>query len=217
MSPAPSEAAAAPGRLARLVFFADLAGTFLFALQGALLAVRADLDPVGMLVLAFSTALVGGLIRDVLIGALPPIALKDWRLASTAFLAAAIVFLLGSHALRLPMLPIIVLDAAALGLFAVAGTIKAHGAGLNPLAAALLGTVTGVGGGVVRDILLARVPLILHSEIYATAAFAGAVLVVAGLRRGLALVPVALAGGLLCFTIRLLAVWQGWNLPRMPY
>lgn len=203
--------------LLRLVFFADLAGTFLFALQGALIAVRAGLDPVGMLVLAFSTALVGGLIRDVLIGALPPVAIKDWRLASTAFLAAALVYLFGSHALRLPMLPIIVLDAAALGLFAVAGTIKAHGAGVNGLAAALLGTVTGVGGGVVRDMLLARVPLILHSEIYATAAFAGAVLVVIGLRLRLPLALVALAGGALCFVIRLLAVWQGWSLPKVPY
>lgn len=203
--------------LLRLVFIADLAGTFLFALQGALIAVRAGFDPVGMLVLAFSTALVGGLIRDVLIGATPPVALQDWRLASTAFLAAAIVFFFGSHALRLPQMPIIVLDAAALALFAVAGTIKAHGAGLNPLAAALLGTVTGVGGGVVRDILLARVPLILHSDIYATAAFAGAVVVVIGLRLKKPLMAVAILGGVVCLTIRLLAVWQGWSLPKVAY
>src|ERR1700689_4971648 len=146
----------------KLLLWADLAGTFLFAVEGALIAVPANLDLLGVMVLAFSTALVGGIIRDVLIGAVPPSSLRDWRYPAAAFVGGAIVFFLHPVIRQVPVSVIITLDAAALALFAVAGTEKALVYKMHPLVAAFLGTITGVGGGTVRDIMLAQVPAVLR-------------------------------------------------------
>jgi uncharacterized membrane protein YeiH len=105
------------------------------------------------------------------------------------------------------------LDAAGLGLFAVAGAEKALLRGLNPLTAVLLGGVTAVGGGSVRDILLNEVPAVLREDLYAVPALLGAAVMVAGLRRGLPRGAMMLAGGAVCFAVRVLGVWQDWNLP----
>ena len=133
----------------------DLAGTFMFAVEGALAAVDGDLDFLGLMVMAFATALAGGILRDLLIGAVPPNSLRDWRYALTAFTGAAFVFLLHPHVRRIPTEIITTLDAVALALFAVAGTEKALRCKIHPSIAVLLGSITGVGGGMVRDMMLA--------------------------------------------------------------
>src|SRR3984957_7910156 len=154
----------------KLLLIADLAGTLLFAIEGATAAVSGDLDFLGLMVLAFATALAGGIFRDLLIGAVPPASLRDWRYPATAFVGAAAVFFLHHFLRKIPLPVMIDLDALALALFAVAGTEKALEYRLNPFIAVLLGTVTAVGGGTVRDIFLAQIPRVLNVDIYATAA-----------------------------------------------
>ncbi|GBQ86928.1 hypothetical protein AA13595_2029 [Gluconacetobacter johannae DSM 13595] len=200
--------------LGMVILCADLAGTVVFAAEGAMAAMMRGLDLFGIMVVAFVVALGGGMIRDVLIGAVPPSAIRDWRYPVLAFLTGLGVFACrrmlhvapGGHVLA-------VLDAAGLSLFAVAGAEKALSHGIGPLAAALMGMLTGVGGGVMRDVLLARVPLILVSDIYATAALAGASVVVAGRRLALPAAAVAGAGAMTCFCLRLAALRYGWRLP----
>jgi len=195
-----------------LVRGADLAGTFVFAFQGALAAIAGHLDLFGDMVLAFATALGGGVTRDVLMGDLPPSALRDWAYPTTAFVAAAIVFLLEGHSV-VPRQLLLTLDAGGLALFAVAGTAKALDARIHPLSAVLLGTITAVGGGTIRDVLLTQVPAILRIDVYATAALLGAVVLVVTRRLGVPRVVAALLGGVACFTLRMVAVAQHWQLP----
>jgi len=158
----------------------DLAGTLLFAIEGATAAIAANLDMLGVMVLAFATALAGGIIRDVLIGAAPPQSLRDWRYAAMAFLGGAIVFSLHGFVVAIPRPVMIGLGATALSLFAVAGTEKALLYNMHPFIAMLMGTITGVGGGTVRDILLAQIPGVLRTDVYATAALAGSAVLIAG-------------------------------------
>ena len=198
----------------KLLLWADLAGTFLFAVQGALIAVPANLDLLGVMVLAFSTALVGGIIRDVLIGAVPPASLRDWRYATAAFTGGVIVFFLHPYVRSIPAPVIMTLDAVALSLFAVAGTEKALLYKMHPFIAVLLGAVTAVGGGTVRDVLLAQIPNVLRSDIYATAALAGATVMVAATKLRVPPALAAVSGGLVCFLLRVISVWQHWNLPK---
>jgi len=195
-----------------IVLSADLAGTFVFALEGAFTAIHGRLDLFGVLVLAFATALGGGVIRDVLMGSLPPSALRGWIYPGVAFAAAGAAFLIEPH-WRIPADLLLTLDAAGLALFAVAGTEKALDGGIHPFSAVLLGTITAVGGGTVRDVLLAHVPAILRVDVYATAALLGACVVVAGRRIGLPATAIAIAGGVACFALRILSVWQHWQLP----
>src|SRR5271155_3310661 len=139
----------------KLLLFADLAGTLLFGIEGATAAANADLDFLGLMVLAFATALAGGIIRDLLIGAVPPASLRDWRYPVTAFTGGLLVFFLYRFLLRITPNVMIDLDAMGLALFAVAGTEKALEYELSPFIAVLLGTITAVGGGTIRDIFLA--------------------------------------------------------------
>jgi uncharacterized membrane protein YeiH len=201
-------------RSARLILLLDLAGTFVFAVEGAALAMAARLDVFGVMVISFATALGGGIVRDVLIAAAPPQALRDWRYPVTAFAAGLVTF--GFHpALRqIPDAALIALDAGGLALFAVAGAEKSLSLGMNGLAAVLMGGVTGVGGGVMRDVLLNKVPAILRTDIYATAALAGAAILVASQKAGLAPRWSAALGASSCFGLRLVAVWLHWNLPQ---
>jgi len=199
----------------RLLFTVDLAGTLLFGIERALAAIGNNLDLLGLMVLAFSTALAGGIIRDVFIGAVPPSSLRDWRYSAMAFTGAAIIFFLHSYIQEIPGIVLIVLDAAALALFAVAGTEKALLYKMHPFIAVLLGTITGVGGGTVRDILLARIPLVLRADVYATAAMAGSAGMILGKKMGLPSSVAAVLGGILCFALRLISVWRHWNLPTV--
>ena len=191
----------------RLVVVLDLVGIFVFAISGALVAVRKDLDLFGVLVLAGTTGLGGGFLRDVLIDATPPAALADWRYLLVPVAA-------GLRHLRLP--PdrgpdgagrSTVFDAFGLALFCVTGALKAVDYGLGPVPAALMGMVTGIGGGMVRDVLAGRVPVIFRGELYATPALAGAAVAVLLDRAGPAVACVVAAAGVgICLVWRLLAI-----------
>jgi uncharacterized membrane protein YeiH len=196
-----------------LVLILDLAGTFVFALAGATAAARRNLDIFGVLAVAFAAACSGGIARDVLIGAVPPGAINDWRYMATCLVAGAIAFRWHGAIERMAH-PVRVFDAAGLALFAVAGAQKALAYELNALMAAFLGMLTGIGGGVVRDLLLAQVPIVLRSELYAVAALAGATVVVVGDQLDLRPVAPALVGAALCFGLRILAIRSGWQLPK---
>lgn len=196
----------------RLVLVLDLVGTFVFALSGAMAAVRRQLDLFGVLVLSFAAATFGGITRDLLIGAVPPAAISNWRYLVVSFSAGIITFYCHPGINRL-MNPILIFDAAGLGLFAVAGAHKALSYGLNPVMAALLGMLTGIGGGMARDVLLAEIPVVLRAELYAVAALAGAVVVVSGDMLRLPSTMASVVGAVLCFGLRFMAIRHGWQLP----
>ena len=197
---------------ATLLLTLDILGTFVFAMSGAAAGVKKRLDMFGVCVLAFVAATAGGLTRDVLIGAVPPAGISDWRYLATSLAAAVVTFVWYPKVQRLNAV-ILLFDAAGLGLFAVAGTEKALAYGLNPAAAALLGMVTGIGGGVVRDVLINEVPIVLRADPYAVAALAGAAVVVGGALLYLPPAVTAACGAVLCFVIRLIAIRRGVNLP----
>ncbi|WP_196838520.1 trimeric intracellular cation channel family protein [Brevundimonas sp. BAL450] len=198
--------------LRTLVLVLDLCGTFAFALSGAMAGVRRRLDLFGVLVLSFAAATFGGIARDLLIGATPPAALQDWRYLAVSLTAGAIVFFWSSLIEKVRN-PVRMLDAMGLALFAVAGTEKALAFGLSPAMAALLGMLTGIGGGVARDVLLAEIPAVLRSDLYAVAALLGAGIVAGGSLLNLPILVTALAGGLACFSLRVAAIRRGWRLP----
>lgn len=193
----------------------DLIGTFVFALSGAVAAVKQRLDLFGVLVVSFAAASAGGIMRDVLIGSVPPAAISDWRYLGASLLAGSVIFF--RHPLRARLYKlhnlVLILDAAGLAVFAVAGTQKALGYGLNPLMAALLGMLTGIGGGMVRDLLLTQIPTVLRSDLYAVAALAAASVVVIGHILNFPPTAMAIAGAALCLGIRLIAIRRRWSLP----
>jgi uncharacterized membrane protein YeiH len=193
----------------------DLIGTFVFALSGAVAGVKERLDLFGVLVLSFAAASAGGIMRDLLIGAVPPGAISDWRYLGVSLLAGLVIFFWFPRSERLHKLAnlVLIFDGAGLAVFAVAGTQKALGYGLNPVMCALLGMLTGIGGGMLRDTLLAQVPTVLRSELYAVAALVGASVVVVGHVLNFPPTVMAIAGAVLCFGIRLIAIWRGWSLP----
>ncbi|HET9116919.1 MAG TPA: TRIC cation channel family protein [Pseudonocardiaceae bacterium] len=194
----------------------DLSGTFVFALNGALTAVHAArLDIVGVLTLGMITALGGGIIRDVLIGSVPPATFRDWRYLALAAGGGLIAFALSQWLNRLEML-IIVLDAVGLSVFAVIGASKAVAFGLDVGPAIILGTITGVGGGTIRDTLVRQIPSVLHSELYAIPALIGAAITVATIRAGIYGITAALAAAAVCFVIRILGVRFRLNAPAPP-
>jgi uncharacterized membrane protein YeiH len=190
----------------------DLAGIFVFAISGALVAVRKNLDVFGVLVLAGATGLGGGFLRDVLIGATPPAALADWRYLLVPVVAGLLTFWFHPALGRMER-SINVFDAFGLALFCVTGAAKALEFGLGPVPAALMGMVTGIGGGMVRDLLAGRVPAVFGGVLYATPALAGAAIAVLGIGWGLPFGLVAVLGGGVCLVWRLLAVWRDWQAP----
>lgn len=192
----------------------DLIGTFVFAVSGAVSGVRHRIDLFGVLVLSFVAATAGGIIRDVLIGASPPASIKDWRYIALSLFAGFVTFfwypLIGKM-----KSPVQLFDALGLGLFAVVGAGKAMAFHLGPAAAVLMGVLTGIGGGMARDVLVAEVPVVFTAELYAVAALAGAGVVVIGdtvFPRFAAVAPAI--GGIVCVALRLLAIQKGWKLPR---
>jgi uncharacterized membrane protein YeiH len=196
----------------RLLFVLDLAGTAVFAISGAAVGVRHRLDILGVCVLAFVAGNAGGMLRDVLIGAVPPAAFAGWQHVATSLVAGIVTFFWHPRLERLRT-PILLFDAAGLGLFAVSGTQKALAFGLNPFVAALLGMLTGIGGGMLRDVLVREVPIVLREDLYAVAALAGAAVVVAGHLLDLSPAAITITGAALCMGIRLAAIRRGWSLP----
>lgn len=190
----------------------DLAGTFVFALSGATAGVSHKVDIFGVLVLSYVAGNTGGITRDVLIGAIPPLALADWRYVAVSLSAGLLTFF-GHSFLRRLRSPVLIFDAFGLALFAVTGTNKALAFHLGPVAAALLGTLTSIGGGMARDILTAQIPTVLCADLYAVAALAGATVVVVGHQFQLPSAAATIMGALLCFGLRFLAIRRGWQLP----
>ena len=190
----------------------DLVGIFVFAVTGALVGVRKDLDVFGVLVLAGTTGLGGGFLRDVLIDATPPAALEDWRYLLVPVVAGLLTFWFHPAVGRRER-TVTVLDAFGLGLFCVTGTLKALEYDLGPVPAALMGMVTGIGGGMARDLLASRVPVVFRGDLYATPALAGAFVTVAGYRLDLPVLVIAVAGAGVCILWRLVAMWRNWQAP----
>jgi len=194
----------------------DLAGTFAFALNGALTALRLTrLDVVGVVTLGMITALGGGIIRDILLGSLPPATFGDWRYLAVAAIGSLVAFGFGRRLDRLAG-PILVMDAAGLSLFAVSGAIKALDVGVGLGQAVILGAITGVGGGTVRDVMIRRIPVVLRSELYAVPALAGALVVAIAHRLDAYGVTAAVSGAVLCFAIRMVGVRFRLNAPSPP-
>ena len=194
-----------------LVVF-DLLGTFVFALSGATAAVKHRLDLFGVLVLSFAAGNSGGIARDVMIGAVPPAAISDWRYIAVSMLAGLITFCWYRTINRLNS-PVLVFDAAGLALFAVSGAGKALAFHAGPVAATLLGMFTGIGGGMVRDVLVREIPTVLRTELYAVAALIGAAVFVIGHLLHLSSGTAAATGAVLCFGLRFMAIQRGWQLP----
>jgi len=190
----------------------DIAGTFVFALSGAVAAKQRNLDLFGIVTVAFTVACGGGVVRDVCIGATPPVGLSNWHYLMVSIIAALVAIGAYRPVMRLKQ-PVLLFDAVGLGLFAAAGAHKALLHVHNAEAAILLGMITAVGGGVLRDVLLNRVPLILQKEIYASAALAGAAFEVAAELQNWSTQWVPWVSIALCYGLRYLALQYHWNLP----
>lgn len=191
----------------------DLTGTFVFALNGALTAVRAArLDIIGVVTLGLMTALGGGVIRDVVIGDIPPATFRDWRYFALAVAGGLLAFALGKLLSRLGT-AITVFDAVGLSVFAVLGTSKAAAFGLGIGPTLLLGVVTAVGGGTIRDVLIGQIPTVLRSELYAIPALVAAAITVAAIRLEIYGLAAALGAAAVCFVIRMLGVRFNLNAP----
>lgn len=196
-----------------LLTAADLAATFLFALEGSIAATYHEVNVLGVLVLGFSTALFGGVIRDVIIGYTPPASFRTPVYSVVAIAGGMLILVLDRATDIIPMVLIQVVDALGLGLFTVVGAVKALDYKITPLVAVLLGTVSAVGGGVVRDMLLNIVPVVLQGEIYAGAALVGAAVCIVGILLRVPRPQAMTAGFAVCVVLRLVAVHQGWALP----
>ena len=205
-----------PNRMDKLhtfYYFFELSGTFAFAISGATAARQRGLDLFGICAIAFTVSCGGGIIRDLCIGAIPPAGLTTWYYLATAMVAAGTTIGLYPLVQRLNK-PVLLFDAVGLSLFAVTGAQKALSFGYNGQVAVLLGITTAVGGGVLRDVLLNRVPVILEREIYASAAMTGALIVVLGnYSKWPSSDWIAVIALTICFTLRILALRFHWNLP----
>ncbi len=190
----------------------DLLGTFVFALSGAAAGVKSKLDLFGLMVLAFATGNAGGITRDLLIGAVPPAAIRDARYLGVCILAGLVTFLWYPN-IDVQRRPVLLFDGAGLALFAVTGTQTALSAGLNPVMAAIMGMLTGIGGGILRDILVNETPTVLRADLYAVAALAAGVVVVVGHVLHYPSFAFMIAGAILCFWLRVMAIFRGWHLP----
>lgn len=194
----------------------DLAGTFAFALNGALIALRvAHLDIVGVITLGMFTAVGGGMVRDLLLGDVPPASFGDWRYLAVAAGGGLVVFLFAHHLGRLN-LPILWLDAAGLSLFAVSGAWKSLEYGVGPVQAVILGAVTACGGGSLRDVLIREVPAVLTSGLYAIPALLGALVLVVGYELGAPVLVTGMVAAGACFALRLVGIHFDLEAPRPP-
>jgi uncharacterized membrane protein YeiH len=204
----------APGEYDLLPIF-DLIGTFVFASSGAFLARKSDLDLFGAFVLSLAAGTAGGMIRDLLVGFTPPVALTEWRYPLTALAAMAVVALWGKTLETRMVRPITILDSLGLGLFATTGTWRAIDGSLPVVTALSVGIITAVGGGIVRDMLVARVPVVLRREVYAVAAAAGSAVVIAGDVLDIDRAITGVAAVTLTALLRLLAAYRHWNIPKV--
>jgi uncharacterized membrane protein YeiH len=190
----------------------DWVGTLVFALSGGLLGVRKQFDLFGVLFLSFVVSVAGGIMRDLLIGAVPPAAITEIHYAAIAICGGLVTFFWASRVARYQRL-ILLLDAVGLGLFAVLGTQKAIAHHIHPVMAAVLGMLTGIGGGMTRDVLAGDIPFVLRSDVYAVAALAAGAIVSLGAALDVAPGPTMLGGAAACILLRLMAIYRGWRAP----
>jgi uncharacterized membrane protein YeiH len=198
---------------ADLQLILDLVGVFVFALSGGLVAVKKRLDLFGVLVLANAAALGGGVLRDLLIGAVPPVGISDWRLVTAACLAGLVTFVFHPGVERISRV-VRILDAAGLAVFAVGGSLKALGAGAGPMTAVLVGVITAVGGGMLRDLLAGEVPEVLRRELYAVPALLGSFFVVVASNTRHLNAAIVWGSVATVFGVRMLAVVLDLNAPH---
>jgi uncharacterized membrane protein YeiH len=203
-----------PGFDPTLILWLNLAGTFVFGLSGGLAAVRARLDFFGVIVLAAVVGLAGGITRDLLIGT-PPATFRDWRYLAVVGAAGLVSFFAAPRLERLSR-QVQLFDAMGLAVFCVTGATKALAFGLGPVQATLLGAITGIGGGMLRDVLLSETPTVLRRELYAIPALLGAAVVVVADEAGAAGPASALLGAGLCLGLRLLGLRRGIDMPSAP-
>jgi uncharacterized membrane protein YeiH len=200
-----------PGFDPTLLLVLNLAGTFAFGLSGGMAGVRARLDLFGVVVLAVVVGLAGGITRDLLIG-VPPATFRDWRYLAVAGGAGLVTFLVHPHLARLGR-PIDVLDAAGLALFCVTGASKALDNGVSAAPAVILGAITGIGGGILRDVLVRRIPVVFREGLYAIPALIGAAIVVGAGRAGAHGLAAPIVGAAACFAIRIAGLALDLNVP----
>lgn len=202
--------------LSQAVLIPNLVGTFVFALSGGIAGVKERVDVFGLAVLAFAAGNAGGITRDLLLGRFPAGSISDWRYLAVSVLAALVVFFWYPDLDRRRRL-VLYFDAGGLALFAVTGTLAALTAGLDPLIAPVMGMLTGIGGGMLRDVLVNETPAVLKSELYAIAALAAGLVVVLGYVLWLPWSLTLLLGAGLCFFLRMMAIHRGWRLPTSPW
>jgi uncharacterized membrane protein YeiH len=202
-----------PGFDADLIFALSLAGTFVFGLSGGIAGVRKQVDVFGVVVLAIAVGMAGGIVRDLLIGR-PPETFRDWRYLAAAGAAGAVT-VLAPRSVERSQRQLDVLDAAGLALFCVAGASVALDFRVPPVQAVVLGAITGIGGGMLRDILINEIPQVLRGGLYAVPALLGATVVVAASEAGSQSAIFPLLGMLVCFTVRLVALHRDVNLPSL--
>lgn len=191
----------------------DLLGVFFFAVSGSLLAARKNIDIVGSLLLASLVGLGGGVIRDLILDSGPPAAFSNPAYLFPPLLATVLVYFLFSSVQRFTSL-LILFDAGGLALFCMTGTLKALAVGMNPVAAVLLGVMTAVGGGLLRDVTANEVPQLFNPrDIYALPAFAGAALTAVLSAAGVFNVVTAAAIAAVVFTFRVIAWRRSWQAP----
>src|SRR3954471_7416669 len=203
-----------PGFDPTLILWLNLVGTFVFGLSGGGAGVRARLDVFGVIVLSAVVALAGGVIRDLLIGT-PPATFRDWRYLAAAG-AAGLVCIFAASLLDRVQRGVQVFDAMGLAVFCVAGASKATDFGLGPVQAVILGAITGIGGGMLRDILLGETPTVLRRELYAIPALLGACVMVAAQRAGSSSALFPFLGACLCFGTRMIGLRYGLDVPTAP-
>ena len=191
----------------------QLAGILAFAISGALVGVRRNLDILGVVVVGAFTGTGGGILRDLLLGVHPPVSFVHWPNLAVAVAGSLVVFFVHPGLAGIRRLEV-VFDAFGLGLFSANGAALAAASGATPMTAVLIGAITAIGGGVIRDVLVNTVPVVLTRELYAVSALTGAGLAVAVLAAGGGVVIASLVGGAAAITLRLVSVARGWHLPR---
>jgi len=195
-----------------LLYYLDLAGVAVFAASGVLAARDRDLDLLGVLMVATLTAIGGGTLRDLLLNRHPIFWIVDtWYLI--VIIAATLATIIYLRLRPPPGKSFLVADALGLALFALSGAKLTLAAGYSPLIVVLMGTMTGVTGGVLRDVVTARIPLIMQKEIYATAAIVGIVVYLVLQHLGVAPALAFTSGILVVAVLRVLAIHWGLNLP----
>ena len=190
----------------------DMIGTFAFAVSGAEAAKESELDFFGIVIVAFLTACGGGIIRDICIGVTPPVGISYWPYLVLTIIASIIVVTCYKYIIKLKF-PVLLFDALGLSMFAVAGTQKSLYLGLNYEVAILLGVLSAIGGGIIRDILLGRIPVVLRKEVYGSAALIGSIMAAFTHSIGADGSVGAWIGITACFCVRYYSMKKKWNLP----